>query len=96
MSYINRDGQAVKRRHPHQTISGAEAVARLNQMTDEHNARIARIERERQIYEDAARVMAEENDRLVTALRSVLKAKTLGDVRGIAGAALKAREAQEM
>lgn len=96
MSYINRDGEAIKRRHPRRNITGAEAVAKLNQMVDEHNARVARIERGRQIYEDAARVITEENEKLVEALRTVLKAKSLGDAKGIANAALKAWEARKL
>ena len=48
------------------------------------------MEAERQIYEDAARLMAEENENFVAALNSIIKAHDLGAARGIARKTLKA------
>jgi hypothetical protein len=90
MSYITKQGEYIQRRPARQRITAAEAMQRLNTIIDDTNAKIAKMEAERQIYEDAARLMAEENENFVAALNSIIKAHDLGAARGIARKTLKA------
>lgn len=83
MSYV-KDRKLKRRRHPTQQVTGAEAVARLNQVVDEANQKIALAMSAAQHWEQVATALAEENGRLRAALVAVNKAKTLGDARGIA------------
>jgi len=96
MSYITKNGEHKTRRHPVQRITAAEAQIKLNTIIDDANAKIARVEAERQIYEDAARLMAEENDKFVAALRRIITAHDLGAARGEARRTLAKWEAREM
>lgn len=84
MSYV-KDRKLKRRRHPTQPVTGAEAVARLNQVVDEANEKIAHALSAAQHWEQVATDLAAENGRLWAALRAIKRAKTLGDARGIVG-----------
>ena len=88
MSYI-KELEYKKRRHPKKQITGKEAIARLNQITDEANAAIARAIGEARHWQQVASGLADENARLRAALAEVRQAKTLGDVRGVANKAIQ-------
>lgn len=88
MSYI-KDLKHKQRRHPTQHLTPDEAIRKINTIVDEANQHVARIEAERASWQETAAILMVENDRLRGALEAVIKAKQLGDARGIAKEALK-------